>query len=245
MQFQKPAAAGDGLRRAARRLPRSGAARPPVAASAREPPEARHLVIVDQRRLIADALAAWLASRRNFSVVTCSLEDASASAITALGADLVIVGAGDAPGQAVRFAEGLRATAPELRILLIADAQDPELIDCVLNLGIAGLVLTTVSADDLAVTLDDVLRGNTALPPGWRVTLNDALRDPVAGLSVRQQEVLSLLAQGFSYDDIAARLVISLNTVKFHVHTIYLRLGVSNRVAAINRMKSAKPPSHG
>jgi DNA-binding NarL/FixJ family response regulator len=45
-------------------------------------------------------------------------------------------------------------------------------------------------------------------------------------------QVLTLLADGCSYEEIGARLFISLNTVKFHVRSIFLRLGVRNRMAA-------------
>ncbi|MBV8944891.1 MAG: helix-turn-helix transcriptional regulator, partial [Solirubrobacterales bacterium] len=56
--------------------------------------------------------------------------------------------------------------------------------------------------------------------------------DPLESLSERQLEVLTLAAEGLSYQDIATRLFISSNTVKFHLRTIYLRLGVRNRAAA-------------
>jgi LuxR family transcriptional regulator, maltose regulon positive regulatory protein len=48
----------------------------------------------------------------------------------------------------------------------------------------------------------------------------------------RQLQVLKLLADGYSYEEIGARLFISLNTVKFHVRSIFHRLGVRNRMAA-------------
>jgi two-component system nitrate/nitrite response regulator NarP len=56
--------------------------------------------------------------------------------------------------------------------------------------------------------------------------------DPLDTLSERQMEVLGLLADGFSYEEIGTRLFISVNTVKFHVRSIFLRLGVRNRMAA-------------
>ena len=56
--------------------------------------------------------------------------------------------------------------------------------------------------------------------------------DEPARLTDRELEVLKLVAQGLSYEDIGSRLFISPNTVKFHLRTIYLRLGVRNRVAA-------------
>ena len=44
--------------------------------------------------------------------------------------------------------------------------------------------------------------------------------------------MLRLVAEGYSYEEIGTRLFISANTVKFHLRSIYLRLGVRNRVAA-------------
>jgi DNA-binding NarL/FixJ family response regulator len=55
-------------------------------------------------------------------------------------------------------------------------------------------------------------------------------------LSERQLEVLTLVAEGCSYDEIGARLFISANTVKFHLRSIYMRLGVRNRMAAARKL---------
>jgi LuxR family transcriptional regulator, maltose regulon positive regulatory protein len=61
--------------------------------------------------------------------------------------------------------------------------------------------------------------------------------DELAGLSGRQREVLELLALGASNREIAGRLYISPNTVKFHLREIYSRLGVRNRVEATRRLQ--------
>jgi LuxR family transcriptional regulator, maltose regulon positive regulatory protein len=53
----------------------------------------------------------------------------------------------------------------------------------------------------------------------------------------REREVLRLLAEGLTYGEIAGRLVVSLNTVRFHVKNIYGKLGVDRRVAAVDRAK--------
>ena len=55
----------------------------------------------------------------------------------------------------------------------------------------------------------------------------------VEPLSKREIEVLHLMAEGLKYKEIAARLFISLNTVRFHVKTIYSKLNVRNRTQAI------------
>ncbi len=112
-----------------------------------------------------------------------------------------------------------------------------------LDQGVAGLVLTASTGDDLSLVLDQVLRGQTALPAGWQAVLADSDGDPVTALSDRQLEVLRLLAEGCTYDEIASRLVITVNTVKFHVRSIYLRLGVGNRMAA-RKLLEAHEPRH-
>jgi DNA-binding NarL/FixJ family response regulator len=62
---------------------------------------------------------------------------------------------------------------------------------------------------------------------------------PLVLLSPRQREVLHLLSLGMDNDQIAERLYISRNTVKFHVRTIYGRLGVHNRVEAARVLAGA------
>lgn len=52
-------------------------------------------------------------------------------------------------------------------------------------------------------------------------------------LSPRQQQILSLVAEGFSNQAIAGRLGLTLNTVKSHLDTIYFRLGVHDRAGAV------------
>ena len=62
-------------------------------------------------------------------------------------------------------------------------------------------------------------------------------------LSEREREVIELAAAGRSNREIAEQLVISLNTVKFHLRTIYSRLGVHNRVQATQALCPSAPPA--
>jgi DNA-binding NarL/FixJ family response regulator len=60
---------------------------------------------------------------------------------------------------------------------------------------------------------------------------------------MREREVMELLAGGLSNEEIASHLVVSPNTVKFHLRTIYSRLGVRNRVQAVQTV-SRRPGIH-
>jgi two-component system nitrate/nitrite response regulator NarP len=79
------------------------------------------------------------------------------------------------------------------------------------------------------------------MPAGWRRT---AVPDPtwLEALSPRHRDVLELLAEGLRNDEIAGRLGLSPNTVKFHVRELYVRIGVRNRVEASQLHASVAAP---
>ena len=169
--------------------------------------------------------------------------DVDVASIVASRPDLVLVGVDSDHAQPLTIIEALHRAAPRLQIAILADAQDPELIHCVLDNGVSALALTGSTGEDLTVTLERAIRGQTSLPAGWRAVISNPARDPVGLLSPRQLEVLRLLADGFSYQQIAGQLMITVNTVKFHVRSIYVRLGVSNRLSA-RKMLEAHEPRH-
>jgi two-component system nitrate/nitrite response regulator NarP len=88
-----------------------------------------------------------------------------------------------------------------------------------------------------------VVAGQVVMPAGWRRT---ATPDPawLEALSPRHREVLELLAEGLRNDEIATRLGLSPNTVKFHVRELYLRIGVRNRVEA-SQLHASVAPTRG
>jgi DNA-binding NarL/FixJ family response regulator len=190
------------------------------------------VAIADDRRLIAEALAALIAGREGF-VVTGAVAGAGAvRAIAEQRPDLVMVGVGADSRHAMQLVRDLRRHVPGVGIVIVADALEPPLVSFVLDQGIGGLLLTDAAGREVAACLDHVAHGRAVLPPGWQGALYADRNDPLDALSERQMQVLTLLADGCSYEEIGARLFISLNTVKFHVRSIFLRLGVRNRMAA-------------
>jgi DNA-binding NarL/FixJ family response regulator len=190
------------------------------------------VAIADGRRLIAEALAALIAGREGF-IVTGAVAGADAvRTIAEQQPDLVVVGVGADSRPAMELVRDLRRRMPGAGVVIVADALDPPLVSFVLDQGILGLLLTDAAGREVAVCLDHVAHGRAVLPTGWRGALDADRNDPLDALSERQMQVLTLLADGYSYEEIGARLFISLNTVKFHVRSIFLRLGVRNRMAA-------------
>ncbi|MGA9874804.1 MAG: response regulator transcription factor [Solirubrobacteraceae bacterium] len=144
----------------------------------------------------------------------------------------VIVDADEQAGRLMAVAD-IRHAYPELKILVLCDAVSAAVIHCAINEQADGVVLKSESIEEVVLALRHVLAGRAVMPAGWQAaSLEPEPNVPLAALSAREREVLELVTEGMSNEEVAKRLVISSNTVKFHLRTIYSRLGVNNRVQA-------------
>jgi len=146
------------------------------------------------------------------------------------GCEAVVVDAEDPEAGPAAVVE-LRSAWPELKILLLCETAGPALVHCAIEQQVQGVVLKSDAAAEMIRALRHVLDGRAVMPAGWH---NASLEPETGGgvLSARERQVLDLAAAGLSNKEIAQRLVISANTVKFHLRGIYSSLGVHNRVQA-------------
>jgi DNA-binding NarL/FixJ family response regulator len=124
----------------------------------------------------------------------------------------------------------LRHASAKSRVVVLASTVDSPLAHAVMDCGVCAVILTSSPASDALATVRQVAGGRTSFPAAVLARLGE--RERHDELSARQLEVLEQLALGLSNDAIARNLYISVNTVKFHIHAIYERLGVHNRVEA-------------
>ncbi|HUA06016.1 MAG TPA: response regulator transcription factor [Solirubrobacteraceae bacterium] len=202
-----------------------------------EPITRVRVAIVDDRRLIGESLAVLVRALDGFVVTGAFDSEGARTALVAHAPDLLLVAVGADGHNALELIRALRGLAVDLKIVLLAEVLVPGLAAFVLDERLNGLILTDTPASDLATCLDQVRHGHAVMPADWHRVLARSRDDPLESLSERQFEVLELVAEGFSYEEIGARLFISSNTVKFHLRTIYLRLGVRNRVAAARLLR--------
>jgi DNA-binding NarL/FixJ family response regulator len=189
--------------------------------------------------LAAEALA-WVLTTNGNRVVgsySSSHELQSVARTGRLDVQAAIVYTDDPEAGPEAVAE-LKRARPELKIVLLCDAATPAVVRCAIEERAEGVILTSDTVEDMVLALRHVLEGRAVMPVGWQAA---SLREeaPLDALSVREREVLDLLAGGMSNKEIAARLTISSNTVKFHLRTIYAKLGVRNRVQAIQAARGA------
>ncbi len=127
-----------------------------------------------------------------------------------------------------RAADMLRSGRAEQVVLYTWDA-GPELVKAAKEMGVAGVVLKTRSADALVDSLERIVRGEL-------VGLDGEGDDPGSSrgtqLSERESEVFALIAKGFTNAEIADELYLSIETVKTYVKRLYSKLSVHNRVQA-------------
>lgn len=190
------------------------------------------VAVGDERRMIAEALAALVDTMSGFEVSAVVAGEAGVCTIAADPPDLVLAGVEPGSGAGFGLVRVIRSRMPELQIVIVADLLQPDVVKLVFDQRLGGLLLTDMSALGIATSLDEVAHGRSVLPVGWQQMLVPKDDDPLDALSPRQMDVLRLLTDGLSYEEIGARLFITVNTVKFHVRSIFERLGVCNRMAA-------------
>lgn len=99
--------------------------------------------------------------------------------------------------------------------------------------GATGYLLKDAPPEELAAAVRSAAAGRTTLAPAVAHRLMDRVRTPGTALSRRETEVLTLVADGLSNQDISRELHLSQATVKSHLVHVYSKLGVDSRTAAV------------
>jgi DNA-binding NarL/FixJ family response regulator len=135
-----------------------------------------------------------------------------------------------------------RSTLPELRICVLSTSLDVDSLQRCLNAMIDGYVVTDIPPDQLKKAVTIVASGGSYIDPRVAKQLlqkrEEDARD-TASLTIREKEVLKLLARGATNKQIAGELGIMERTVKHHITNIFAKLNVSARAqAAVHAIKT-------
>jgi len=125
---------------------------------------------------------------------------------------------------------------PDIKIIAMTSFEEEDLVQGVLAAGAISYLIKNVTSDELAKAIRDAASGKSTLSPEAARVLIQATRptkQPSFDLTEREREVLNLVVQGNSNQQIADTLVISLATVKAHISSILSKLQVSSRAEAI------------
>ena len=199
------------------------------------------VLLVNQIRLLGNALAAVLEDEPDMEVVGCATSVSQALDL-APKSDMILVNTRMANGTALELIRAVSDAELSAKVLALGLAESKEQILKYVEAGAAGYVLKDDTVDDLLQRIRGAHTGHVRVSPKIaaalmsRVTEYAQLLNRVEvgigeadDLTPREQEILDLIGQGLTNQQIAERLVIEVGTVKNHVHSILQKLGASSR----------------
>ena len=141
----------------------------------------------------------------------------------------------------VELISKLKQSHPDLHMLVLTMYEESDLIFNALRAGASGYLLKRSGADEICDAIRQVRGGGAPMSPSIALKVVESFRTPRAGsaagqeakLSPREEEILSLLAEGALYKEISAALGISMDTVRTHLRRIYDKLHVHSRTQAV------------
>ena len=190
------------------------------------PPRQPRVLLADDHRLVAEALKSLLAPE--FDLVGV-VEDGRQliEAAGKLRPDVIVADITMPHLNGIDALLRLRESGSQVPVVFLTMHRDATFARRALDAGASGYVLKHSAPVELTTALHAALQGKTYLTPQLAGEVLGAMRqgpeqseDPVAALTLRQREVLQLLAEGRSAKQIATSLSISTRTVEFHKHQL-------------------------
>jgi DNA-binding NarL/FixJ family response regulator len=209
------------------------------------------ILIADDHPLTRDALAGLL-SASGFDVVGQATDGAEAvEQAVALKPDLVLLDLTMPGMDGLTALPRIREAVPDTAVVVLTAAEDDANLLSAIRLGAAGYLLKNEPPERIVEFLRGVANGEAALSGAVARRLMEQVREGggrtdvvpesfAERLSARELEVLLLLDQHLSTEEIAARLFISEHTVRSHVKNLLAKLGVSSRRGALEQLARAR-----
>jgi DNA-binding NarL/FixJ family response regulator len=195
------------------------------------------IVLADDHGIVLEGLRALLDNEGDMQVVAATTDGSAVMSLVKKHTPEVVVLDYELGGmRATDIIGELRAMVDAPRVLVLTAYHDGETIRSVLESGAEGLALKTASPQQTLSAIRQVVDGQLVFPQAARRWLEArGTRGGIMDLTAREREVWALLAEGLTNVQIATRLALSENTVKFHVQHLYQKLGVKNRTEAALR----------
>lgn len=197
------------------------------------------VAIIDDNRLVREALASMLGRLPDFQVLAAAA--ASPAFLTEASPHVVLLDVGLGEEDSLHVAASIRDAAPTAKVIMMdLIPVNGEIIEFV-NAGVCGFVLKDATFEEFVATIRAVAAGQKVLPPRLTESLFSQIAQEVDGrgrehvledvrMTRREREVIELIGEGLSNKEIAQRLNIATHTVKSHVRNVMEKLALHTRL---------------
>jgi DNA-binding NarL/FixJ family response regulator len=203
------------------------------------PSETITVAIIDDNRLVREALTAMLNRLGDVRVVSRDVADAGSPAAPQPQVLLLDVGLRDQ--DSLRVAATLKQEHPSAKIIVMDLLPVNEEVREYVNAGVSGFVLKDATFDEFVATIRSVAAGKNVLPALMTESLFSQIAREAGGqesahvledvrMTRREREVIDLIGEGLSNKEIAQRLNIATHTVKSHVRNVMEKLALHTRL---------------
>ncbi|MEU6369191.1 response regulator transcription factor [Streptomyces sp. NPDC046931] len=217
------------------------------------------IVVADDQTVVREGIVMLLGLLPGVEVVGAARDGEEAVKLVAeLAPDVVLMDLRMPRCDGVEATRRIRAEYPGTQVVVLTTFADDESLFPALRAGARGYLTKDAGGDEIVRAVRSVLSGDAGLSPGIQRRLLERLSEPepepepaapsVAqdGLTVRETEVLVLIADGLTNQEIARRLHVSTATVKTHINNLFAKTGLKDRAQAVRYAFArglARPPS--
>lgn len=200
------------------------------------------VVTADDERVVREGLALLLSLLPEVEVVGTAADGEEALAMAAeLHPDVVLMDLRMPRCDGIEATRRLREQAPEVLVIVLTTYADDHSVIDALRAGARGYLTKDASAAEISRAIQQVVSGHAVIDPAVQHHLVQAIAvgPPAAaprfpdGLTPREAEILALVAEGLSNNEIAGRLMVSEATVKSHINHLLSKIGARDRAQAV------------
>ena len=198
------------------------------------------VLLADDQRVVREGLAMLLELLPGVEVVGTAADGEEAVALaTSRAPDVILMDVRMPRVDGVEATRRIADTRPQARVIALTTYADEPTVLSALRAGARGYLTKDAGAEEIAAAIDAVARGDAALDPAVQAHVLAGLAEHADepalpdGLTPREAEVLTLIAEGLTNTQIAERLVVSQATVKSHVNRVFAKSGVRDRAQAV------------
>ena len=204
-------------------------------------PRPLRLLLVDDHRMLREGLRRSM-ELYGFDVVAEGSDGEEGVRLAqALRPDVVLMDVSMPVLDGVEATRRIRLVSPDTQVVMLTMHADREVLAKAIRVGAAGYLVKDCSTDEVADGVRAAANGEGSVSPEFAKSMLREAKFPIPEkpgeqiISKREEEVLQLIADGFSTVEVGAKLYISVKTVKNHLASIYQKLDTADRTQAVVR----------